>query len=494
MQNDSRGWRGRIHEFFFAEEVPYALALLRILIPLLMLILLVQHWPFVRMLYSQDGAPAPLWENYQQPGLLPIPGPAVAVGLYAVLTVTTITSCVGWQTRTSLAITTVLYTWFTLIDSISTMTKFTVILSHVLVLLTLSRCGELWSVDAWLAGRDRRRWPGETSHPRSAVWPRRLIALLIGVVYLGAAVTKMHTTGYFSGDQMAYWMLTNTNFSNPVGEWLSLYPAWLVLSSYGVIVWEVVFPFVCWKGAGRWVAIAFGYLFHLMTLLLLGLILFPIIYVTLYLALFNERDFQRLGQRLRRVGRRFPELRSWLPWKGWSAWPAPRVSASGNLAAFGTAGVLAALVAVELERRQDVYGLQRPEGRYVLEPVEQAQYEELLTEARRVEPVDKMFSFDVGTEMLGDVLMDRRREFRQGERAIVQCALQPPHEDLFVEVQVRDADDHILRRGGVVVAREFLRGNVTYDLDQSFPPGEYCFVMRIDGQEVARKHIRLTEG
>jgi hypothetical protein len=150
-----------------------------------------------------------------------------------------------------------------------------------------------------------------------------------------------------------------------------------------------------------------------------------------------------------------------------------------------------ALGAIELEHFSDVYGERRPEGRHVLQALEPAEYQKLLTVDDRIEPGDKMFSFDIGTEMLGDVLMDRRREFQHGETAIVQCALQPGHEDLFVEVQVRDADDRIIRRGGVVVARENLRGNVTYRLDESFAPGDYSFVMRIDGQEVARKRIRL---
>jgi hypothetical protein len=495
MDRDGKTLRQRIEDFFFAEEVPYALALLRMAIPAIMMILIVQHWPYVRQIYSQDGAPAPLWINYLQPDALPIAGATVTVGLYAVLTVSLITACVGWHTRISLAVVTVLYTWFTLIDSLSTMTKFTVILSHVLLILTISRCGDIWSIDAWLKSRGtpKQPWPGDNRHPKSPVWPRRLIALLIGIVYLGAAVTKMHTAGYFSGDHMAYWMLTNTNFANPVGEWLSLYPAWLVVSAYLVIIWEITFLCICWRGFGRWLAIVAGYFFHIGTTLLLGLILFPLIYVTLYLALFNEADFQSLGQRIRRWGRRFPqigglldrvrEIRSWQP---------PRVSASGNLAAFGTLTAVIALGAIELEHFADVYGERRAEGRYVLQPLEPTRYQELLTVANRIEPIDKMFSFDVGTEMLGDVLMDRRRAFQHGEDAIVQCALQPAHEDLFVEVQIRDADDRIVRRGGVVVARENLRGNVRYKLDESFVPGDYSFVMRIDGQEVARRRIRLN--
>ena len=493
--DDRATLKQRVEGFFFAEEVPYALALLRMAIPALIMVLVVQHWPYVRQIYSQDGAPAPLWDNYFQHRLLPIPGPTLAVGLYAVLTVSLVTACIGWHTRLSLAIATVLYTWFTLIDSLSSMTKFTVILSHILLILTVSRCGDIWSIDAWLKSRGQSKdpWPGTNGYPKSPVWPRRLIALFVGIVYLGAAVTKMHTFGYFSGDQMAYWMLTNTNFANPVGEWLSLFPAWLVVSSYLVIVWEITFLCLCWRGYGRWLTIGFGYVFHIMTLLLLGLILFPAIYVTLYLALFNEADFQSLGRRIRRWGRQFPSMGRMLNWiRDMRSWEPPRVTTSGNYAAVGTLVAVAALTAIELEHCADVYGERRPEGRYALEALAPDEYQKLLTVDDRIEPGDKMFSFDLGTEMLGDVLMDRRREFRHGENAIVQCALQPSHEDLFVEVQIRDADDRIVRRGGVVVARENLRGNVTYVLDESFVPGEYSFVMRIDGQEVARKRIRLN--
>jgi hypothetical protein len=492
---DERSVRQRLEEFFFAEEVPYALALLRMAIPALIMVLVVQHWPYVRQIYSQDGAPAPLWDNYFQHGLLPVPGATLAVGLYAVLTVSLITACVGWHTRLSLAIATVLYTWFTLIDSLSSMTKFTVILSHILLILTVSRSGDLWSIDAWLKNRGQLReaWPGISGHPKSPVWPRRLIALFVGIVYLGAAVTKMHTFGYFSGDQMAYWMLTNTNFANPVGEWLSLFPAWLVVSSYLVIVWEITFLCLCWRGYGRWLTIGFGYVFHIMTTLLLGLILFPAIYVTLYLALFNEADFQSLGRQMRRWGRQFPQFGGLLARiRAIRSWTPPRATPSGNYAALGTLTAVVALGAIEIEHFADVYGERRPEGRYALQALGPAEYQKLLTVDNRIEPIDKMFSFDVGTEMLGDVLMDRRRQFQHGENAIVQCALQPAHEDLFVEVQIRDADDRIVRRGGVVVARENLRGNVTYMLDESFAPGEYSFVMRIDGQEVARKRIRLN--
>jgi hypothetical protein len=482
----------RIRDYFFAEEVPYALALLRMTLPLVLVTPILQRWPHVRELFSTDGAAAPLWVGFGHPNLLPVPSPTVAVSLYAILTFTLFTSIVGWMTRTSLALTCVLYTYFTMLDAISTMTKYGVISSHVLLLLTVSGSGAVWSVDSWL----KRRAAAEAGEPEPSrlapVWPRRLISILLGVVYLGAAATKMHTTGYFSGDQMAYWMLTNLNFNNPIGEWLSLFPAFLVVSSYLVIFWEMTFLLACWQGWTRTVWLAFGYLFHLMTALLLGLIIFPIVYVTLYWSLFSEAEILRGVEIARRLGDRL-RISSWV--SGWrlAQWrPRWRIGLAQSVTAYGVLAAVGVMASVEVEYRSDVYGERRPEGRYVLQPIDPDQLSTLLNEAQALDPADKMFGFDIGTELLGDVLMDRRREFTQGEQAIVQCSLEPQHEDLYVDVQIRDEDERILQRGGIVVPRENLRSNLFYKLDGTFEPGKYTFVLRIDGQEVARKQVVLN--
>src|SRR4051812_29976332 len=115
---DKPSFTERTREFFFAEEVPYGLALIRMALPFLLLILTVQHWPYVRMLYSTDGAPAPLWINFQHGNLLPVFSASVAVALYATLTLALVCACLGWQTRLSLGVAFVLYTYFSMTDSI----------------------------------------------------------------------------------------------------------------------------------------------------------------------------------------------------------------------------------------------------------------------------------------------------------------------------------------------------------------------------------------
>jgi hypothetical protein len=51
-------------DFFFAQEVPYGMALVRMTLPLVLLVDVVRRWPFARELYSRDGATAPLAFNF----------------------------------------------------------------------------------------------------------------------------------------------------------------------------------------------------------------------------------------------------------------------------------------------------------------------------------------------------------------------------------------------------------------------------------------------
>ena len=208
----------------------------------------------------------------------------------------------GWMTRLSLISATVLYMYFIPLDMISTLNKYTVLSGHAMFLLSLSHCGSVWSVDAWLA---RRRTGAPTQRPRFAVWPQRLIQLLICIVYLAAAFTKMHTPSFFSGDQLVFWMLTDTTASNPLGDWMSMYPALAPVTAYLTVIWEVAFIFVSWRGVGRTCMLSVGLVFHTLTFFMLGLIVFPLLYCVLYLSWLHESDVERLAAWWRRrSGRR----------------------------------------------------------------------------------------------------------------------------------------------------------------------------------------------
>jgi hypothetical protein len=479
-----------VWEFFYAERTPYGLALMRILLPWVVLIDGGPRLFQVRELYSSDGAPAPLWESYGMTELLPIFPAPVAVAGYTLLVFCLLAASIGWMTRASLICATVLYLYFIPLDMISTMNKYTVLSGHVLFLLSLSQCGSVWSVDALL-----KRWRTGTAvpPPRFPIWPQRLIQLLVGIVYLAAAFTKLHTPSFFSGDQLVYWMLTETTASNPLGDWLSMYPALAPLTAYLTVIWEVAFIFIAWRGVGRLCMLSIGVCFHAMTWGMLGLIVFPLLYCVLYLAWLHEADVSRIAAWWRRRAAS-PVAESALemaerPAPAWAGWCGPAPSA----AAFVLLAAVTAVASVELEQRADVYGEHRAAGRYGLQEVPAERVAELLRGDTRLRPQDKVFAFDVGTELIGGILADRCDSFGYNEDVIVQCSLVPPHADMWIEFNLHDAEGRIISRNGQFAPREFVRVSHTHVFGEGLAPGEYRWVLRFDEQDIAQRSFRLGE-
>ena len=94
--------------------------------------------------------------------------------------------------------------------------------------------------------------------------------------------------------------------------------------------------------------------------------------------------------------------------------------------------------------------------------------------------------------MLGDVLMDRKEVFRHGEPIVAQCTLNPPHEDMWIECNLHDADGRIIDRVGQVADRSMLRVSYAFVLPESLLPGQYFLVIRSGGQEITRRPITLV--
>lgn len=485
-----------VSRFFFDEEVPFGLAIVRILLPLILLLDMVPRWFHARELYSLDGAAAPLAINYGYANFLPTPSGVVAVALASVLLLTLISASIGWCTRVSLVLATVLYTYLTLLDCLGTMTKYTVIASHGLLLLTMSDCGSLWSIDAILKHRREngsmlQSLPG-AGHRRSAAWPRRLMQLLIGLVYLGAAFTKMHTPAFFSSDQMRQWMLTNVNSANPIGEWVSFYPGTLVVSAYITIVWEVLFVFIAWRGWGRFWMLLLGVLFHLGTALLLGLHIFPLVCCSIYFCFFNERDAQSIGRRLRRISRRgsrwafaVRQATVRIP----SLVPGRRPLTANVV--FGLCVPAVALAGVGAEYQLDPLHDRDASGRLALVELDPEVVKPMLRPSERIRESDKFLSFDLGSEMFGDVLVNHRDSFQYGERVLAQCTLTPPHEDMWIECNLHDSENRLIDRVGQVIDRTTLRSNYVFEMLPALVPGRYFLVVRSGGQEITRRSFTL---
>lgn len=292
----------RIRHFFYDEEVPYGMALCRISLPLVLMGLVLPRWVVCRELYSADGAAGQLSVGYGYFDLLPEFSGTVVAALYALMVFSMVAMCIGWCTRPSAMISFVLFTYFCMLDCVSTMAKYSVIASHIIFILSVSRCGAIWSVDAWLANRKRNIDPTQprVDYPKSPAWPRRLLQLHIAFVYFGAAMTKIQTPSFFTGDQLQYWMLTHLNYEHFLGEIFCLYPILLVAFSYVTAVWEITFIFCSWKSCWRTFVLPVGILFHFMTTLTLGLLMFPMVCYCTYFGFIDDDDMRQTSAWMRR--------------------------------------------------------------------------------------------------------------------------------------------------------------------------------------------------
>ncbi len=476
-------WVAQVEHFFFAEEQPYALALVRILLPWTLLVAAIPRWFHVRELYSTDGAVSPFWDpyGYQLPQF--ILSPALAMAAFTAMIFSLVTVSIGWRTRTSLIVVLVLYPYFGLVDTLSTLTKYTTLATHLMFLLAMSGCGKVWSLDAWLSR--------EQSVPSTcSVWPRRLIQLLIGIVYLGAVATKVKMPEFLSGDLMRFWMLTNTNFPNPVGEAMALHPALIVVMCYITLLWEATFIFLCWKGPTRNIVLGLGLFFHAMTYLMLGLIVFPLIYSVLYICFLEAHEARRLGDWAQNLWHKTMRLVRTPAAKN-EVTVAASVSGWTSLITFGCALLVVASLAVTAEARWDVYGTRRATGPFTLQPITPEREAELFPAQLNIHPIDKVFAFDAGSMLLGGQLADPRTTFRHGERLLVQCTLTPPHEDLWLEINLHDPNDLQIQRFGMVAPRESTRVNASFPISDSLAPGTYALILRLQNREVVRRHIEI---
>lgn len=474
-------------EFFFAEEVPFGMALARIIVPLAVGLPLVYRFLRVRELYTSDGTPTQMFELFGNGPVLPVLPPELAVPLYGILLLCLFTTCIGFRTRLSLCVATPLYMYFNLLDGVGTMTKYSVIGSHLLILLTVSEAGVIWSVDAIL--RRKGQPDGVWMPPKVPVWPARLMQLLFCFLYFGAAVTKIQTEAFFSGEQMRYWMLSNWNYENPIGEVMAMW-AWLLpVSAYFAVVWEILFGFLVFQKRTRLLVIGLGVFFHVMTWLTLGLYIFPTICLSGYLGFVMERDVLYIRRKLR--GWRLDSLLR-IPVRlfGRSVVATPKLIPAG--VTWVCLVAVAAIAATEIDLRTDLYGVNSAEGPLPLEEMDQQVALAMIRDKTPVREKDKFFSFDLGTVVVGNQLANRRTEFTYGETIVAQCNLNPPHEDLWVECVLQDSDNRTIEQFGHPVSRQMLRDNFNYTLGNKLLPGEYSLVLRSNNQEIYRRKFTLV--
>jgi hypothetical protein len=137
----------------------------------------------------------------------------------------------------------------------------------------------------------------------------------------------------------------------------------------------------------------------------------------------------------------------------------------------------------------DVYHVGR--GKLPLREIPAAEVARLMEE-RPLREVDKFHALDIGTTVVGEHLIDRGATIRQGQIAVVQVTLLPPHEDLWVECLLRAPDGSLVSRLANIIPREVFRYQFLYKLDGALAPGVYTVHIRSANQEVLKKELTLV--
>lgn len=463
------GW----NRFFFTEGRLDSLALTRILLCSVLLIPVCARWPNVREVYSSDGVVTPLANGYPGAFELPVMGGTAAVAVYTALVFFLLTSLVGWRTRLSLGIAAGLLLYFGFLDLISTLTKYTVISAHMLIVLACSRCGEVWSVDAWLKGNVAG---SKAMPPRAAIWPMRVIQLFLAILYFATAVTKVKSPEFMSGEHALFWFQTNMNYWHPMGYWLSTHPQWVIVSSYIVVLWETLFIGLCWNRKTLGPLLILGALFHLGTFLLLGLLIFPLVIMSLYPVFLRPEKVRAIL--LRATG--YLSGPAGLPVFGLTrhAWAFPLLL--GVVMVTGT----------EAEYRLDPSGYRSAKPQ--LPVLDRAAVESRLeTSAPRL-PSEWVHRVDIGKSIVAGVVCGEERRFTPNDTVQIQLWLYSPHPDMYVHVDVHDDADLPVMQDGTPITREAHRHTVPFYFANNLRPGRYAIVIRDEAQLIARHPFEIV--
>jgi hypothetical protein len=172
--------------------------------------------------------------------------PQVFTTLYGLTVIAGITALVGFFTRTSLFILT-LGTWILIAHkySYADIHHPEALFAIFLLLLAFSPCGEHLSVDAILRRRRGRTVATAPEPPvETAIWPLKLIHVLLAMTYFSTGITKLLSGGL---EWMNGYTLQSYIFQDAVrreiglGLWLAPYHGLVVLLSIYTILFEVFF-------------------------------------------------------------------------------------------------------------------------------------------------------------------------------------------------------------------------------------------------------------
>jgi hypothetical protein len=275
----------RWNEFWFAPQSPTSLGVCRLLFYAGLLWL---NWP--PRMHAWVGVPAiyrkPLWtfEFFHMPFLQP----RIVVGMEVVWTIAMLCAAVGLFTRVATAVAFVF--GFYLLALGNNFGKIghgdqAMVLS--MLILALSRCGDGWSIDAWIRRRRRRDKP-PVQPSGEYRWPVRMIWLLLSVVFCAAGASKLVRSGFawITSDHLALTLIQAHYFNaKPPTQWglaIARHPWLCHVLAAGAIALELAFPLALVSRVLRIPIVAGTFLMQVCIGLTLGIWFLPFLMLYLF--------------------------------------------------------------------------------------------------------------------------------------------------------------------------------------------------------------------
>ena len=137
-----------------------------------------------------------------------------------------------------------------------------------LSVLAISPSGRVLSVDAWLRrrrkGEDDARLLEQTS--AFAGWPLKLIQWFFVLMYASAVWSKLGASGldWANGFTLQYYLARDgLRWDSPLASWLSQYHVLILLSQYGVLLFQATFALAVIFPRLRWLYVPAGLCLHI---------------------------------------------------------------------------------------------------------------------------------------------------------------------------------------------------------------------------------------
>ena len=289
-----------IYKFFFKKENYTTIGLLRIFTATVLLLSLINDFPFVVDYYSDEGVLSGrvdvLRSEYRFTILDYFGSPNQVIILYLLLIIFTIMLLIGKHTRTSAIVAFILLSSFhekntLILNSGDTLIRL------MLFYLAIAPSGKCLSLDSIkkrqsLTSKEHKEWQQEY------IWPRRLMQIQLAIVYLFAFLPKTGVT--WRGGTAIYYFLANPHFARFSFDFLGNFIILTIFMTYATLLIELLFPILVWFKSTRKYMLIAGIMLQFGILILSNITFFSLIMIVVHLAFIEPETTNKMLIKIKR--------------------------------------------------------------------------------------------------------------------------------------------------------------------------------------------------